>query len=79
MITLPQIFLVPTVDAAIVGPLLWPAMGAVLAWLVVLVLLAICVGVLRAQARRPAASHGYRSRIWPDIPLHAHQTQHKAA
>lgn len=79
MFNLPQLVLMPVINGAIAGPLEWPALGAVFAWLFVLLLLMASSALARGQRRTPSAPPEDRSRGRTEIRFRAHETRRKAA
>ncbi len=53
MLNLPHILMMPLFSGAVGATLEWPALGAVLAWLLILSLLSASAGLLRDRAARP--------------------------
>ncbi len=74
-----QILMVPGIDGAIAGSLEWPALGALLAWLLVLALLAVSTGVLRERRRIPSVPPDVRSREGSEVQLHPREIHRQAA
>lgn len=74
-----HILMVPGIDGAIAGSLEWPALGALLAWLLVLALLAVSAGVLRERRRAPSVPPDVRSREGSEIRLRPQEIHREAA
>ncbi len=54
MFNLPHILMMPLFSGAVAGSLEWPALGAVLAWLLILSLLSASAGLRRERESRPS-------------------------
>ena len=55
MLNLPLNFVLPMMGSGLPGALEWPALGAVLAWLIVLCLLGASAGLLHEHERLPSS------------------------
>jgi len=55
MLNLPLNFVLPMVSGGLPGGIEWPALGAVLVWLIILCLLGASVGLLREYGRLPSS------------------------
>lgn len=54
MLSLPSIVMMPLFSGAVAAALEWPALGAVLAWLLVLSLLSASAGLVRERRGAPS-------------------------
>ncbi len=54
MFNLPNILVMPLIGGAVGATLEWPAVGAVLAWLLILSLLSASAGLMRDREGRPS-------------------------
>ncbi len=76
MFNLPYILIMPLFSGAVGVTLEWPALGAVLAWLLILSLLSASAGLLRDREARPSEPPLDRRSAppEPEVPLpHVHQ------
>jgi hypothetical protein len=69
----------PVVSGGIPGTLEWPALGAVLAWLLILCLLGASVGLLRDYRRASSVPPDEHADEPADIPIHLPPKHLKAA
>jgi hypothetical protein len=60
----------PMVSGGLAGTLEWPALGAVLVWLLILCVLGVSVGVLREYKRLPSVHLDNDARKTAEIRLH---------
>ena len=54
MFSMPDVFMTPVFATTVAATLEWAAVGALFAWMLVLVLLGASVGLLREYTRRPS-------------------------
>jgi hypothetical protein len=79
MMNVPVSFVAPMVSGGLAGSLEWPALGAVLVWLLVLCVLGVSVGMLREYRRLPSVPPDDHARKPAEIRLHGLHRHLKAA
>jgi hypothetical protein len=79
MLNFPLDFVPPMVSGGLAGTLDWPALGAVLVWLVILCVLGVSVGMLREYRRIPSVPLDDHARKPAELRLHLLHKHLKAA
>ncbi len=79
MFNWPVTLVVPIVSGGLAGTLEWPALGAVLVWLLILCVLGVSVGMLREYRRIPSVPLDDHARKPAEICLHLLHKHLKAA
>ena len=79
MLNVPLDFVLPMVNGGVAWTLEWPALGAVLVWLLVLCVLGVSVGMLREYKRLPSVPLDDYARKPAEIRVHLLRKHLKAA
>ncbi len=79
MLNVPLNFVPPIVSGGFAGTLEWPALGAVMVWLLIFCLLGMSVGLLRGYKRVPSVPPDERASKPAEIRFHLPPKHLKAA